>query len=134
MLPDSPPPAEEAPAPRAVFRLRTEAPQPSEPPRTDKPRELFFINWKAHHPHGIMGSEEFERAYGDYQLKQGDAKRFYRAREQRAEWREVATKGIVVLIALVALLRAAQWLHGQFGSGEKPAASSPSAPKQPGER
>ncbi len=106
LFPDAPAPSEPAEPPRQVFRLRTEVLQPSEGPSTDKARELFFLNWLAQNPGGKADSEDFERAYGDFQIKQAEAKGYYRDRERTAsKWPEIRRAlfiGFLILAAIAA--------------------------------
>jgi hypothetical protein len=99
LTPDPPKPLEPAPPPRPVFRLRTWTPEPSEGPRKDSLREVFFTNWKARNPSGTIDSEDFERAYGDFQAKQLDAKKYYRkgahVRLGTVIWRGVIISALV---------------------------------------
>lgn len=132
--PDPPPPAEEAPPPRQTYRLRQDRPAPSDAASKDRHRDVFFINWKANNPHGEMGSEEFERAYGDFQLTQGDARRYFRDRKRHTSLRKIVVKLVLVAIVFVGAFQAAQWVHGVLGSGKQPPSSSQPTPKSPRER
>ena len=121
LFPEPPPPLEPAPLPRAILRLRTSAPEPTEKPRRnqDHQRELFFINWKAHNPGGQADSEDFERAYGDFQIKQFEAKTNAHDRSP-SEFKTIVIRLLLVGILILAALSAARWVRTKFAPNPLP--------------
>ena len=110
--PEAPPPLEPAPPPRPVFRLRQDVPAPSEgPSKKDQLREIFFINWQAQNPGGKADSEDFERAYGDYQIKQFEAKGYYRDRERSTPLWPIVRRLLLVALLLAAAISAFNWVR-----------------------
>jgi hypothetical protein len=128
LFPEAPAPLEPAPPPRPVFRLRTEAPAPSEGPSKDKLRETFFINWKASNPAGTIDSEDFERAYGDFQVRQREAKIHPADREPAAPLRPMVIQAIVIAFLLLAGgVAVFKFLGARPRGPNPPAAAAPSS-------
>jgi hypothetical protein len=107
---EAPPPQEPAPLPRPIFRLRTTVPEPSEGPSKDKLRELFFITWKSQNPGGRADSEDFERAYGDFQIRQFEAKGYYRDRDTPLRLGPIIGRALFIIFLILAGLAAINWL------------------------
>ena len=104
LTPDAPPPLEPAPPPKPVFRFRTDFPEPTDKPSQDNLRAVFFITWKSQNPTGKLGDEDFERAYGDFQAKQYEAKNLYRDLPPPPRPRLARAVIIVVLIAVACFI------------------------------
>ena len=109
LFPAAPEPLEPAPLPRPVFRLRANSDEPRERANPDKQRELFFLNWKAQNPRGQADSEDFERAYGDHQILQFEAKNLYRDRSESMPLATMVGRFFLVLILLVAGFATVKW-------------------------
>lgn len=131
LIPDAPPPLEAADPPRQVFRLRTEAPKPSEGPSRDKARELFFINWQAQNPGGKEDSEDFERAYGDFQIRQTEAKGYYRERERKERLSPLVRRALLIGFLILAVFAAFNWIRARFEPRPAAAPSSSSIDTAP---
>lgn len=121
LAPDAPPPLEPAPSPKPVFRFRTDFPEPTDKPSKDNLRDVFFITWKSQNPAGKMGDEDFERAYGDFQAQQYEAKNFYRLGPPPSQPRFARVVIIVVVIGVACFT-----LVRVFGS--KPRVTTPAPP------